>query len=1094
MKLLILLLLSVLAGTGTGDGLSVSTTCNYKSCQGPCLNEVPYVWDCYFSASLDGRVWTDFPMMQYTGCEGGFLIPAQIGHNTGKKPMYVPVNILRSCTSDEKICIERVRGAKCIQGKWPITVFIRGGGLGTTFTIYEGLNKRYKEVIHAGIFGPTWYDVDQYFGGGGFDMGPSCSPNYRGDGKRNGPPNACCNDSDDCCGSCNSGICSVHAAGDCGIKPSCSPNYRGSGRRDGPPNACCNDSNDCCGNCNFGMCSVHAAGDCGRCDPKYYGTGKLLGTEGVCCRNAMDCRGSCFNDKCTKDNNCDKLQWGKGEGKGGADDCCRDSEDCYQSCKNGVCTPRYSCDRKLGKEDGVLGDCCQTGNDCAISCDTAAGKCRNSSLKCPSMNGNAGSCCRLSSDCKSGKCPLGVCVGGTATTVTIGPIPTNNGCIPGWCGKGLGKGPTGACCSVEGDCDDTCNGDGKCGTSDGTWKGPLACPNPTKTTTTMAFTTKTTISIPTTTTGGKTCKGGYYNKNLKNGPDGSCCATINDCLGACTFVPGDSYMCTGGSVTTTTNIIPTTTTFTVPTPTPVLDCISGHENDTAKFLDSRYCCTNDDSCLGICVGGICGYASHDGCTTGYEEYDDFSSPSGYCCVDIISSCVGNCVNGICADIVGTCQFLQPKPTCTPGFNGTSNYNLPLGFCCNDTNDCLGTCNNGTCSDVDMGGTCYVPTTTTTTTTGTATQTGKPERTTMWATELPVAGGCPTCLNIVVGGISVITITVSIFAIIFGWLFHHSKDEETTSGTISFTFPVFTTTNVVPITTFFPSITFTDVPTSSTAYTIITGPTNTSTVTTTVNPTSVSTNGTTISPTSGVATPTNGTTVVIPTDGTMISPTTTIGITNGTAIMPPTSGVVTSTNGTTTDGMTTSTNVMTTMSTDETTITSVVTTSSSTIPVTTTKPITTTSSIVVPVTTSSMTTTTSSVVTTTTSVPTGKTCKSGYYNKKLKNGPDGSCCSTSGDCIGDCVHVPGDSYMCKNSGVTTTSVTIVPTTTGVTTVPSTSSVPKPTPTCIMGHCGKGLGKGPTGACCTDHWDCDDTCNGDGKCGLSDGTWKKKLACP
>jgi hypothetical protein len=66
------------------------------------------------------------------------------------------------------------------------------------------------------------------------------------------------------------------------------------------------------------------------------------------------------------------------------------------------------------------------------------------------------------------------------------------------------------------------------------------------------------------------------------------------------------------------------------------------------------------------------------------------------------------------------------------------------------------------------------------------------------------------------------------------------------------------------------------------------------------------------------------------------------------------------------------------------------------------------------------------------------------------------------------------------------------TTVVTTV---SSIPKPTPTCIMGHCGLGLGNGPTGACCADHWDCNQVCNGDGKCSDSDdGTWTKKLACP
>lgn len=91
------------------------------------------------------------------------------------------------------------------------------------------------------------------------------------------------------------------------------------------------------------------------------------------------------------------------------------------------------------------------------------------------------------------------------------------------------------------------------------------------------------------------------------------------------------------------------------------------------------------------------------------------------------------------------------------------------------------------------------------------------------------------------------------------------------------------------------------------------------------------------------------------------------------------------------------------------------------------------------TTTISTTTTTVPVTTTTTVPTGKTCTKGYYNKKLKNGPDGSCCADTKDCIGSCIFVPGDSYMCKNSGVTTTTTAIT------TVVPTSSSTPKPTPT-------------------------------------------------
>ncbi|CAO3651718.1 unnamed protein product [Cunninghamella blakesleeana] len=68
----------------------------------------------------------------------------------------------------------------------------------------------------------------------------------------------------------------------------------------------------------------------------------------------------------------------------------------------------------------------------------------------------------------------------------------------------------------------------------------------------------------------------------------------------------------------------------------------------------------------------------------------------------------------------------------------------------------------------------------------------------------------------------------------------------------------------------------------------------------------------------------------------------------------------------------------------------------------------------------------------------------------------------------------------------------------TTTKSSSSL-KPTssvvPSCKTGYCGKKSGNGPTGACCSSSDDCLDTCNSNGKCGVSDETGEPKNAtCP
>ncbi|KAI9307770.1 hypothetical protein BJ944DRAFT_237594, partial [Cunninghamella echinulata] len=50
-----------------------------------------------------------------------------------------------------------------------------------------------------------------------------------------------------------------------------------------------------------------------------------------------------------------------------------------------------------------------------------------------------------------------------------------------------------------------------------------------------------------------------------------------------------------------------------------------------------------------------------------------------------------------------------------------------------------------------------------------------------------------------------------------------------------------------------------------------------------------------------------------------------------------------------------------------------------------------------------------------------------------------------------------------------------------------------PTCTKGYCGKKAGTGPNGACCSSSDDCLDTCNSNGKCGVSDMTGEPKTGC-
>ena len=694
-----------------------------------------------------------------------------------------------------------------------------------------------------------------------------------------------------------------------------------------------------------------------------------------------------------------------------------------------------------GLNKGAPGDCCMYTTDCAGDnvCDFN-GRC---ALCSTAIKGRRtgdyinGQCCNVDEDC-SGRCLDGRCAG----RCNEWPLA----------GLGVKAGVYGQCCGKDVDCVGTCDKDGFCsdvsgcnrshGKKDGKFgdccstkedcTSPGVCKHPT-------YVCQADDSY---------CAGRKL--GLKDGKEGDCCKTGVDCLsGSCPL-----GLCTA----------------------PLLNCITGYETRTDKSLDSRYCCANDNSCIGACVDGICGYKSHDGCVTGSEEYNDGNSGDGDCCMPQFGSCGGDCVNGICVvtSSNGECK------RCILGHEGDGNTNLSPKYCCKDGSDCLFGCTNGACV---AGSVSSCPKPTKTTSTSTPTQTSKPKPTSVKPIDICVGVCGPGPVVVALPGLAIG------FVGAFIPLLGHDDDDTTTTTTTTkstTTTTKSTTTTTKSTTTSSASTTSSTTGTTNTiTSSVTTGPTNSATTTTPTNNTTMPTGNT-----STITTPTNGITTVS-TNGTVTSVTT---ITNGNGSTTNSVTIpVTSTTSSTIPVTSISIIPVTSNSTITTPVTS---TTSSTIPVITitssaTTTVTSTTSSTTPVTTitSSTTTTpvTSTTSSTTTAVPTGKTCKSGYFKKNLKNAPDGSCCATSGDCVGDCVYVPGDSYMCKNGSMTTT-ITASSTTT------DTTTTPKPTPTCIMGHCGLGIGKGPTGACCADQWDCDDTCNANGKCGLSDGTWTTKLPCP
>lgn len=684
---------------------------------------------------------------------------------------------------------------------------------------------------------------------------------------------------------------------------------------------------------------------------------------------------------------------------------------------------------------------------------------------------------------------IGNVEGRDGTRITWTENELSSKCGDPYCYTRKNKGPNGACCSVQEDCINGCRGDGVCAVCD------------------SKFFAWGEENIPYGGCCGKDsdCAGKCINQrctdpkctrtpNLHDGYLGQCCSTDVDCQGKCSKQTcTDASKCTrpkglqdgnfgdccsANADCTTASTCDMAIYKCLVSPTyctgrklglgdgkdgdcckkgtdcisnscpggkcigPIASdgpCLSGMQGtNLAKALDG-YCCSAPGDCVNLCFNGICIPKRSGSCTGGSEFSTGGESPAGYCCLNAADSCEGDCINGICG---------QPKElicsTCIRGHEGDNNKNLFPAFCCSSTSDCLGGCSDGQCGAIPAES-CPRPTKTTSTK---PTQTGKPDSKNIDIKDIVVGTctvGCgPGALVPIAIGSWIISVGGGLAGLI-GGIVDDDKTTTTTTQRATRTFSMTINTSTDAGTTTSSSTKITNLP-------IPEGTTSGATVT----------SGTTSMPVSAVITP-----VATSTSSVSIS---SVSSTSTTSMSVTATSVLSSTS---------STNVLSTR-------TSTLSTETSTLSTTSTN-----------VLSSTFTLSTATKSTSITGLPTatviGKTCKKGYYGKALKNGPDGYCCSATIDCIGACVYVPGDSYMCKD-GITSTGVSTGISTGTSGTSTSISVIGTPTGTsCIQGYCGKGTGKGPTGACCSDQWDCDDTCNANGKCGLSDETWTKKLPC-
>lgn len=328
--------------------------------------------------------------------------------------------------------------------------------------------------------------------------------------------------------------------------------WLGTGLGIGPPGASCQSSNDCSGSCNDYEC---AGGDplpsCGSC---FAGGGFSNGTNGVICTNNNDCASSlCNNNFCISNVTTTAIS----TTISGKTTIITKTVPIITTIKttiSGVATTIITAN--VPSNTLVVATTINTtisGTPTAIMthvpyipptsttskttysvgssviltpslAPTSSGSsCTSGYCSKGSGSGPTGACCATNNDCvdtcnSNGKCGVSDGTGqpknpSCGTATSSAPTPTSNPtCTSGYCGKANGGGPTNACCSTSNDCVDTCNSNGQCGINDGTGQPK----NPSC-----------------GTSSGSSCTSGYCGKTNGGGPTGACCATNNDCVDTC---------------------------------------------------------------------------------------------------------------------------------------------------------------------------------------------------------------------------------------------------------------------------------------------------------------------------------------------------------------------------------------------------------------------------------------------------------------------------------------------------------------------------------------------------------------------------------
>ncbi|KAI8879819.1 carbohydrate esterase family 4 protein [Backusella circina FSU 941] len=251
---------------------------------------------------------------------------------------------------------------------------------------------------------------------------------------------------------------------------------------------------------------------------------------------------------------------GKGNGNGATGACCTSSNDCKDTCTSSGC----------GVSDGTKAQTtCPAG-----SSTTTTKKTTTTTKKTTTTTKKSTTTTTTKTTTKNTTTTTKSTASATATSGSTCKV------VSGVCGKKSGNGATGACCSSNDDCQDTCNSTG-CGVSDGT-KPQTTCASgstttlssstttskvptttTTKTTTTKTTTTKTTATATATSNpGGCTNVAGVCGEGLGNGATGACCTSSNDCQDTC-----NSSGCGVGDLTKAQTTCPAEPPVTTPTGT-----------------------------------------------------------------------------------------------------------------------------------------------------------------------------------------------------------------------------------------------------------------------------------------------------------------------------------------------------------------------------------------------------------------------------------------------------------------------------------------------------------------------------------------------